>query len=154
MSIHTALTLFLEEYPKAVQRPFAGDSVAEFIRTDVPEALSQVLGGNPRYVCHGSPGQGNWARAPWSAICDRFVTESGQDGYYLVYLVRDDLADVYLSLTQRVSTVRKLYGTEATTALRVRALHFVARLGQQDDGLLTGELDHAASASSNLSASS
>lgn len=152
MSLHAALSLFLEEYPKAIGRTFAGDSVAEFIRKDVPEVLIKLIGANPRYVAHGSPGQGNWARAPWAALYDRFITESAQDGYYVVYLVREDFAGVYLSLNQGVTSARKQYGAEAKSALRVRAADFVARLGSLTTGLQRGELDLAAGGSANLSA--
>jgi 5-methylcytosine-specific restriction protein A len=152
MSLHAALGLFLEEYPKAIKRPFSGDAVAEFIRTDVPTALREAIGSNARYVTHGSPGQGNWARAPWAAIYDRFITESAQDGYYVVYLVREDFAGVYLSLNQGVTSARKQYGSEAKTALRVRAADFLARLGPLATGLSCGEIDLAASGSANLSA--
>jgi 5-methylcytosine-specific restriction enzyme A len=152
MSLHAALTLFLDEYPRAVGRQFAGDSVADSIRSDVPAALRQVIDANPRYLCHGSPGQGNWARAPWAAVCDRFVTESAQDGYYVAYLVREDFAGVHLSLNQGVTSARKQYGTEAKRALRVRAADFLARLGPLPGGVTSGEIDLAASNPSNLSA--
>lgn len=152
MSLHAALSLCLEEYPKAVERKFSGDSVAKFIRVEVPAVLQKIIGPNPRYVCHGSSGQGNWARAPWAAIYDRFITESAQDGYYIVYLVREDFSGVYLSLNQGIISARKQYGSEAKSALRVRAADFLSRLGHQASGLMTGELDLAASTSSNLSA--
>lgn len=151
MSLHTALTLFLDEYPKAVERRFAGDSVADFIRNEVPLALGEAIGSNPRYVTHGSPGQGNWARAPWAAVYDQFITESAQDGYYIVYLVREDFGGVYLSLNQGVTSARKQYGSEAKRALRVRSADFLARLGPLADGLSTGDLDLAASGAANLS---
>lgn len=152
MSLHAALSLFLDEYPKAIERRFAGDSVADFIRNVVPNVLSEAIGPNPRYVTHGSPGQGNWARAPWAAIYDRFITESAQDGYYIVYLVREDFSGVYLSLNQGVTSARKQYGSEAKRALRVRSADFLARLGPLADGLTTGDLDLAASGAANLSA--
>jgi 5-methylcytosine-specific restriction protein A len=150
MSLHAALSLFLDEYPKAVERPFAADSVAEFIRNEVPSVIREVIGSNPRYVVHGSPGQGNWARAAWAAIYDRFITESAQDGYYVVYLVREDFAGIYLSLNQGVTGARKQYGSEAKSALRVRAADFLARLGSPV-GLETGEINLAASGAANLS---
>lgn len=151
MSLLAALSLFLDEYPKAIERRFAGDSVADFIRNEVPSVLREAIGPNPRYVTHGSPGQGNWARAPWAAIYDRLITESAQDGYYIVYLVREDFGGVYLSLNQGVTSARKQYGSEAKRALRVRSADFLARLGPLADGLTTGDLDLAASGSANLS---
>ena len=136
----------------AIGRKFAGDAVAEFIRKDVPEVLQRVIGSNPRYVTHGSPGQGNWARAPWAAIYDRFITESAQDGYYVVYLVREDFEGVYISLNQGVTEVKRQYGAEAKSALRIRATDFVARLGSLASGLVTGEINLASGGSANLSA--
>lgn len=152
MSLNAALSLFLEEYPKAVARQFAGDAVAEFIRKDVPETLGKVIGSDPRYVFHGSPGQGNWARAPWAAVYDRFVTESAQDGYYVVYLVKEDFTGVFLSLNQGITSARKQYGAEAKSALRVRASDFLARLGPLSEGLSTGQIDLASTGGANLSA--
>jgi 5-methylcytosine-specific restriction enzyme A len=86
MNLNAALTLFLEEHPNATEQLFAGNPVAEFIRRDVPEAIEAVIGDNKRYLVRGSVGQGNWARIPWAAVFDRFVTDTAQDGYYVVYL--------------------------------------------------------------------
>lgn len=152
MSLNAALSLFLEEYPKAVQRSFAGDAVAEFIRNDVTQTLATAIGPNPRYVVSGSPGQGNWAKVPWAAVYDRFITNSAQDGYYVVYLVKEDFSGVYLSLNQGVTSVKKRYGSEAKAALRVRAADFLARLGSQADGLEVGAIDLAATRSAGLGA--
>ncbi len=151
MSLHAAFNLLLHEYPKAVERRFAGDAIAEFIRDAVPKALSEAIGSNPRYVTRGSPGQGNWARAPWAAVYDRFITESAQDGYYVVYLVREDFAGIHLSLNQGVTSARKQYGAEAKRALRVRSADFLARLGPMAEGLNTGTIDLASGGSANLS---
>lgn len=152
MSLHAALSLFLEEYPFAVRGEFAGNAVAEFIRKDVPEAIRTVLGINERYLVHGSAGQGVWARVPWAAVFDRFITESAQDGYYLVYLVREDFSGVYLSLNQGVTSVREQYGSDAKHALHVRANDFLARLGKLADGLLQGPIDLGAIGSTSLGA--
>lgn len=80
MSLNAALNLFLEEYPSAVTQSFAGNAVAEFVRREVPLVVEQVIGQIDRYLVHGSSGQGNWARVPWVAVYDRFVTETAQEG--------------------------------------------------------------------------
>jgi 5-methylcytosine-specific restriction protein A len=152
MSLYTALTLFLEEYPNGSLGKFAGSAVAEFVRKDVPEVIRAVIGPSDRYVVYGSAGQGNWARVPWAAVYDRLVTDTAQDGYYLVYLVREDFSGVYLSLNQGITSVRKQYGSDAREALRVRAGDFLARLGHLGDGLLHGPIDLAASSGSTLGA--
>ena len=151
MSLHTALSLFLDEYPKAISRPFGGDPVATFIRNDVVDTIVDVIGKNPRYIIKGSAGQGNWAQTPWAAIFDRFITESAQSGYYVVYLVREDFSGIYLSLNQGITSVKNQYGSEAKSALTVRSADYLARLGSRTNGLQTGLIDLAPTDKSNLS---
>lgn len=152
MMLNAALNLFLEEYPVALSQSFAGNTVAEFVRHDVPLVVGQVIGENDRYIVHGSPGQGNWARVPWVAVYDRFITETAQDGFYLVYLVKEDFSGVYLSLNQGVTTIKRVYGVDAKDALSARALDYVARLGQIDKSLFIGSIDLSVSSASSLGA--
>lgn len=64
MSLRSALNLVLEEYPTQSQFSITGNELASFIRSDIPELIDQVVGGDERYYVRGSAGQGNWAR--WS----------------------------------------------------------------------------------------
>lgn len=152
MSLNAALNLFLEEYPTAATQSFAGNAVAEFVRREVPLAVEQVIGENDRYIVHGSPGQGNWARVPWVAVYDRFITETAQDGFYVVYLVKEDFSGVYLSLNQGVTTIRQVYGSDAKDALSARASDYIARLGDVDKSLVLGPIDLKVSSASSLGA--
>ncbi|MHB8624519.1 MAG: MrcB family domain-containing protein [Sulfuricaulis sp.] len=150
MSLNAALNLFLEEYPEAIKKLFAGNSVAEFIRNDIPKTIEAIIGKTDRYLVHGSAGQGNWARVPWVAIFDRLITDTAQDGYYLVYLVKEDFSGVYISLNQGVTTIRNIYGADAKEALRARASDFLARLGSVAKGYIQGPLDLSAYSPSSL----
>jgi 5-methylcytosine-specific restriction enzyme A len=94
-------------------------------------------------LVEGSPGKGRWAGVPWAAIFDRFVTETAQDGYYIVYLVREDSTGVYLSLNQGVTTISKQYRADARKALRTRADDYLARIGTLDRDLIRGPIDLA-----------
>ena len=152
MSLNAALSLFLEEYPAAANQPFSGNAVAEFVRREVPLAVEKIIGENDRYLVHGSPGQGNWARVPWVAVYDRFITESAQDGFYVVYLVKEDFSGIYLSLNQGVTTIRQVYGSDAKDALSARASDYIARLGQVDKSLVVGSIDLKVSSASSLGA--
>lgn len=152
MSLNAALNLFLEEYPTAVSQLFTDNAVAEFVRREVPLVVAQVIGENDRYIVHGSPGQGNWARVPWVAVYDRFITETAQDGFYVVYLVTEDFSGVYLSLNQGVTTIRRVYGSDAKDALAVRASDYIARLGQIDNSLIVGPIDLRVTSASSLGA--
>lgn len=152
MSISTAINLFLEEYPVALKQKFSGHPVADFIRNEIPSTLRELLGFEDRYIVHGSAGQGNWAKVPWIAIYDRFVTESAQEGFYLVYLVKEDFSGVYLSLNQGVTTVRQLYGSDAKVALRARASDYIARLGKISNEFISGPIDLSVKKPSDLGA--
>jgi len=152
MSLSAALSRFLEEYPVAVTQPFSGHPVAEFVRREVPILVEQIIGKDDRYIVHGSPGQGNWARVPWVAVYDRFITETAQEGFYVVYLVKEDFSGVYLSLNQGVTTIRRVYGSDAKEALALRASDYLARLGQIDLFLPAGPIDLQVTNASSLGA--
>lgn len=141
MSIHAALSLLLQEYAEARAQPFAGNAMADMLRQDIPAEIRASVANEERYEVIGSPGKGNWAGVPWVAVLDRFVTDTPQQGYYLVYLAKEDCTGVYLSLNQGVTTAREQYGASAPKALETRAQDFLARLGPLTSGLLTGPID-------------
>lgn len=150
MSLNTALKILIEEYPKAIEQPFKENEVANFIRNDIPEYIKEIIGSNDRFKIQGSPGQGNWAGVPWVAVLDRFITETVQDGYYVVYLVKEDFSGIYLSLNQGVTTVQKQYGSAAKEALEIRAKDYAARIGQIPQGMTSGSIDLACAGKSKL----
>jgi len=152
MSLNAALTLFLEEYPEAVKQNFTNNPVANFIRNDVPQIINDLLDHNNRYLVHGSAGQGNWAHVPWVAIFDRLITESAQDGYFVVYLVCEDYSGIYLSLNQGVTSVRNIYGSDTKKALAVRASDYLARISNVLSNVITGELELKVESSNSLGA--
>lgn len=141
MSIHAALSLLLEEYAQARSQAFAKNAMADMLRVDIPKEIAEAVGNEARYEVDGSPGKGNWADVPWVAVLDRLVTETAQQGYYLVYLVNEDCSGVYLSLNQGVTTVRQQYGVSTKKALATRAKDFLARLGNLTKGLTCGPIE-------------
>jgi len=89
---------------------------------------------NPKqYKVKSSVGGGNWANIPWIAIFDKLITESAQDGYYPVYLFREDMSGFYLSLNQGVTEVAKTYKKNKRQVLKVRAENFRAKLNVRED---------------------
>lgn len=150
MSISTALKLLLEKYPLASRQQFSGHAVADLIRRDIPTTIKQAINLSDRYMTYGSPGQGNWAKIPWVAVYDRLVTETAQDGFYVVYLVKEDFSGVYITLNQGITMVRKVYGADAKIALKVRASDYLARLGEIHKPLIKGPIDLKISSGSNL----
>lgn len=76
----------------------------------------------PTLTVKGSPGKGNWARVPWIAFLDKRETPSTTDGIYPVYLFREDMSGVYVTLNQGVTRLKKTHGTiESRRILRDRA---------------------------------
>jgi len=62
-----------------------------------------------------SAGVGRWAKIPWIALMDRRETTTTQQGVYCVYLFREDMSGVYLTLNQGVNKVIKELGPESRT---------------------------------------
>jgi 5-methylcytosine-specific restriction enzyme A len=87
---------------------------------------------------------------PWLGIFDRLITESAQNGYYLVYLVREDCSGVYLAIGQGVTVVRTHYGADTSTALQTRAADFRAKLGDLPNGVGYGPVELADGRSTQL----
>ena len=107
--LHDSFARILSEYLQESEKDLVENSLASFIRTEVPIFITNLLENPERYKVVGSSGQGNWASCPWIAIFDRLVTETAQSGYYPVYLFREDMSGLYLSLNQGVTEVKEKY---------------------------------------------
>lgn len=121
----------LGEYLVTRQEVFTRHPLANFIRGGLRDAVALTAGKNERLLFKGSAGQGNWARGPWVGIFDKLVTSGAQSGYYPVYLFREDMTGLYLSLNQGMTEAKRLYKSDAKTALKSRAANFRAMLGKE-----------------------
>jgi 5-methylcytosine-specific restriction protein A len=139
----------LNEYLVASQESFTQHPLANFIRGELRDQVAHAAGENDRLIFKGSAGQANWARGPWVGIFDKIVTSSAQNGYYPVYLFREDMGGVYLSLNQGMTEAKSLYKSDAKTALRARAANYRAMLGDQIASFPELTIDLAPSASTN-----
>lgn len=63
-----------------------------------------------------SVGRGNWARVPWLALLSEKETTSTQSGVYCVFLFREDMSGVYLTLNQGVTEPKDRLGAQAGLA--------------------------------------
>src|SRR5215813_6684596 len=87
MPLRDTLQTILTDYAEARRKPFAGHSLAEFIRHGAAEAVKDALGElGAGLLVEGSAGAGNWAAVPWISVFDPPVTTSATQGYYVVYL--------------------------------------------------------------------
>ncbi|MFC1804303.1 MrcB family domain-containing protein [Candidatus Omnitrophota bacterium] len=93
-----ALLKVLNEYKANTRGALAGNSLANYIRRDLPAVIKATAHIPKQYLIEGAPGQGNWAEIPWVGIFDKSITTSAQKGYYIVYLFDANMEGVYLTL--------------------------------------------------------
>jgi hypothetical protein len=77
---------------------------------------------------------GNWAQLPWVGIFNPNITSSAQSGYYIVYLFKENMEGVYLSLNQGVTDYRNKFGDKtALVHLKKNAKEFREKLNISED---------------------
>lgn len=148
-TIKNALLRILAEYISASKESFVKHPLADFLRNGAPDIIRNIIPDDGQYLVTGSAGQGVWARAPWLAIFNIQITDSAQRGYYPVYLFREDMSGVYLSLNQGATEAREGYKSNAKDALRSRAKNFYSRLGNQTADFTSNSIDLRASSLTN-----
>ncbi|SFC72983.1 MrcB family domain-containing protein [Massilia yuzhufengensis] len=80
--------------------------------TEIPGKIEKYLADQRMshlYKVEGSIGNGNIARVPWVGIFRKEITESAENGYYIVLLFSEDMSSCYLSLNQGITAVEKRY---------------------------------------------
>lgn len=128
-TISEHLQSILEYYPEISQRPFGMDrklwsffdGITEKLRTSSQISRFKTL------RLKWSAGQGRWADVPWIAILDYRETESIQKGVYCVFLFRQDMSGVYLTLNQGTTEIKKEMGVGGLEVLKRRAVEIRGR---------------------------
>jgi 5-methylcytosine-specific restriction protein A len=140
--IREELAAALEAIPTATAEPLRDHAFATRLKGPAADAVEAVVS-DPLYKVEGSPGKGVWAETVWISVFDRLVTESAQEGFYVVYLFRRDGSGVYLSLNQGTTLILNQAGrSEYLNVLRRTAARDVGLLVAEDThGLLTGPID-------------
>ncbi|PKR79198.1 DUF3578 domain-containing protein [Halalkalibacillus sediminis] len=78
--------------------------IGDLITKKIPQNLYEDLSlDNKHFKIYGSYGSGNLTLTPWIAILDRDISESAQNGFYIVFLFRKEMDGFYLSLNQGTS---------------------------------------------------
>lgn len=111
----------------AKTEPFGAHPLAAQIRRDWPNSLERALLSNGSfdksiYMLDSSPGQGQWADAPWLAVFRADVTRTARGGFYPVYLFEPNFETVCLVLGQGAEFLVNAVGKRrALIELRHRA---------------------------------
>jgi MoxR-like ATPase len=109
-SIKKALLEILNSYIHAKTQAFTSHPLGILFRQTFPDELSKLPFIDDHYNIQGSIGKGTWANIPWVAILDKRITETTQQGEYVVYLFAEDMSSVYLTFIQGVTTPLKERG--------------------------------------------
>ena len=140
MQINECLARILSNLSEEKQKPFANNPLANFIRNDFKEIISNVVS-NSHLEIKGSAGSGNWADVPWLSILDKRVTRTNQDGVYPVYLFQADASGVYLSLNQGTTNPTNEFGKTASEIRAKRISDSILNDSPELNDWLTGKIE-------------
>jgi hypothetical protein len=99
------LSQFLDRFADLRETPFRKDDALWDLAERACERLRsfEALKSRPDIDVAWSVGKGVWAGVPWISLLNRKVTQTTQDGVYVVFLIAQDLQRVYLTLAQGVT---------------------------------------------------
>jgi hypothetical protein len=121
--IKTAFDNILSNYLLARFEAFGREHMLWRVFEGLSDYFQKYVKDRPSLKVRWGVGKGNWARVPWIAFLDKRETASTQNGVYPVYLFREDMSGVYITLNQGVTRVKERHGTpEGRRILRRRAL--------------------------------
>ncbi|HSK65020.1 MAG TPA: DUF3578 domain-containing protein [Pyrinomonadaceae bacterium] len=121
-SYKAAFDSILSNYLLARLKPFGREHALWRVFEKLAEQFQKYVTNHPTLNVKWSVGKGSWARVPWIAFLDSRETNSTQNGVFPVYLFREDLAGVYLTLNQGIGDLKEKHGTpESRRILRERA---------------------------------
>lgn len=118
----------LRNYKTARTENFTQHSMAKLLKTDFPEYLEKLVGNSTKYKFSGSAGRGTWTHCPWVAVLDKSITETAQSGFYPVYLFKENMEGVYLSLNQGTDKLKETKKSQTKSILRSRSRNFRNKL--------------------------
>jgi 5-methylcytosine-specific restriction enzyme B len=138
-SLQSLLEQSLVEYHRGRSQGIFGSGHTVWrLFADLKKAIERlsVVRSRPTLRVEWSVGKGNWARVPWVAIIDSREAEAPTGGIHCVFLFREDLTGVYLTLNQGVTKPRQDLGTaDARVFLKDKA----ARIRASASGLQSRE---------------
>lgn len=77
----------------------------EIISVKLSSLFSSCANIHDPYIVKGSYGKGRWTDVPWIAVFDKRITNSAQQGVYIVYLINKDSKELFLTLNQGATEV-------------------------------------------------
>ena len=139
-----SIKYLFNNYTQAAKGPFANNSVGEYIRNTVPQNfIESKLIDKEKYKIKASVGQGIWAQVPWIGIFRAEITDSAQNGVYIVYLLSADGNSLFLTFNQGFTDIAKdKTAKETVDEMRMRASNCIHKLNKHsfrsDDNIRLG----------------
>ena len=138
-NIRSFLDLIMNGYLNAKKDSFnKNHPMFKILKYEFKDYLKEICSERNDLKFDGSPGRGGWTNFPWTAIFNKKITESAQEGYYPVYLFSEDMKTAYLSLNQGATNLENKNGFKnAKSELELNALKFGDQLnGSINENLL------------------
>jgi MrcB-like, N-terminal domain/EVE domain len=144
--IGPGLEKFLQTYGSIRHQPFKRDDGLWGMMNHLSDQLSEIpaVQNRPNIMVKWSVGKGNWAPVPHISFLDQRETTTTQRGLYGVFLFREDLSGVYLTLNQGVTEFTKNHShSEARKILKDRANQFGKMVSEltKRDFLIDSDID-------------
>ena len=111
------------EYPAAKKTKLKGNSLANFIRSEVPKIIQNNAGNIlDKYKVLVVKHAGNWSSVAWIVITNPKVSDTAKRGFYPVYSFFENGKKIMFSLGQGYYDIRKMYKKEANSILISRGI--------------------------------
>lgn len=114
----------LNEYASFYKMKSRKNPVVELLTKKLPQVIESIIMERDLYLVKGSVGNGNITQVPWVAVFDLTITTTAQKGFYPVYLFKNDMSGLYLSLNQGVTKIKNEFKKNANEVLRLRTNEF------------------------------
>jgi hypothetical protein len=116
MMIRELFENVLQNYLAEKRKPLRGNSFANILRRDLPNAIREKAYITNKYKIKGSPGGGNWAEIPWVAVLDLEITDTPGREFFIAYLFDAEMNGVHLSLNQGWTQYEEKFGNNQRAA--------------------------------------
>ncbi len=123
MNLNETFKKIATEYPAAKKTKLKGNSLANFIRSEVPKIIQNNTGNIlDKYKVLVVKHAGNWSSVAWIVITNPKVSDTAKRGFYPVYSFFENGRKIMFSLGQGYYDIRKMYKNEANSILISRGI--------------------------------
>ena len=105
---------FMEKYLSAKETK--DNAISDLVTHLLPDELAKAeIFDTENTKIQGSVGNGAWSVIPWIAIMNKQITDTVQNGVYIVYLLSKDTKKLFLTLNQGCTAIENKYSGSGKT---------------------------------------